>query len=338
VEGSCPDGRGVFLDDDLRGSVYGLYLSGGTSCPATRLWRVFPVDTAAHGNVRVRVDLKMMQFHEYSGPVNLRVYAGMPPTYDQVVVGNHVFAPGPFVENNALGGGATSVQPLGTWVSFTSDDLSPLIPAGTSALRLEFWIPGGGVYGWARLHGVRLVLDDALVPAAIVETDRVSGIAPLQVQFTGRCGAMPCVRGLWDFGDGSPAYLSAGGGSTAIGESVSFAFPKPGTYHVSFTGEDGLGAARSTVTTITVVNAAPTVEIAAMPDSGSAPLAVSLSALASDSDGTVVDYAWDLGDGASASSASLQHVYSSPGTYRVSVTVTDDKGGTATAVYVLLVT
>ena len=48
----------------------------------------------------------------------------------------------------------------------------------------------------------------------------------------------------------------------------------------------------------------------------------------SDSDGTIVDYAWDFGDGALGSGESTTHSYSQPGTYTVTLTVTDDDGAT----------
>ncbi|NMA31185.1 MAG: PKD domain-containing protein, partial [Candidatus Methanofastidiosa archaeon] len=43
-----------------------------------------------------------------------------------------------------------------------------------------------------------------------------------------------------------------------------------------------------------------------------------------DSDGTIVNYSWDFGDGGSSLGAIVSHVYSSPGTYTVSLTVTDN--------------
>ena len=46
----------------------------------------------------------------------------------------------------------------------------------------------------------------------------------------------------------------------------------------------------------------------------------------SDSDGTIVDYAWDFGDGTLGSGESTTHSYSQPGTYTVTLTVTDDDG------------
>lgn len=49
----------------------------------------------------------------------------------------------------------------------------------------------------------------------------------------------------------------------------------------------------------------------------------------SDSDGTIVAYAWDFGDGATSDQAKPSHTYATNGTYNVKLTVTDDRGKTS---------
>ena len=55
------------------------------------------------------------------------------------------------------------------------------------------------------------------------------------------------------------------------------------------------------------------------------------SAGSSDSDGQIVSYSWNFGDGASSSAASPAHVYTAAGNYTVALTVTDDDGASSTA-------
>lgn len=49
-----------------------------------------------------------------------------------------------------------------------------------------------------------------------------------------------------------------------------------------------------------------------------------------DSDGTIVSYLWDFGDGTTSTSATAQHLFPTIGTYTVRLTVTDELGATGT--------
>ncbi|MFZ4668795.1 MAG: PKD domain-containing protein [Microthrixaceae bacterium] len=71
----------------------------------------------------------------------------------------------------------------------------------------------------------------------------------------------------------------------------------------------------------------PVASFTATPPKGEFPLAVSFDAGASsDSDGTIVDYAWTFGDGTSASGVTAEHTYTAIGTYTATLFVTDDDG------------
>ncbi|XBB70006.1 PKD domain-containing protein [Nocardioides sp. WV_118_6] len=51
-----------------------------------------------------------------------------------------------------------------------------------------------------------------------------------------------------------------------------------------------------------------------------------------DADGTVTSWAWTFGDGGTGTGAQPDHVYSAPGTYQVTLTVTDDDGASTALV------
>jgi PKD repeat protein len=87
------------------------------------------------------------------------------------------------------------------------------------------------------------------------------------------------------------------------------------------------------------VNIAPLITASATPDSGSAPLTVSFSAGAMDSDGAIASYLWTFGDGASSERRVAIYTYQAPGIYMAKLLVTDDMGATAdTVVHVQVVT
>ncbi len=78
------------------------------------------------------------------------------------------------------------------------------------------------------------------------------------------------------------------------------------------------------------VNQPPVAE-ANGPYSGETGVTVSFSSAGStDSDGTIVSYLWDFGDGNTSTSANPNHTYTTEGNYTVSLTVADDDGATGT--------
>ena len=64
---------------------------------------------------------------------------------------------------------------------------------------------------------------------------------------------------------------------------------------------------------------------------------VAFTATGADSDGDTLTYAWDFGDGGTASTKDAMHTYTAAGTYTAKVTVSDGKGGTASATLTVVV-
>jgi hypothetical protein len=65
--------------------------------------------------------------------------------------------------------------------------------------------------------------------------------------------------------------------------------------------------------------------------SGDAPLTISFTGAGESPCGGIVGYAWDFGDGATASEQDPAHTFLTPGTHAVTLTVTDEHGHEATA-------
>ena len=100
-------------------------------------------------------------------------------------------------------------------------------------------------------------------------------------------------------------------------------------------GCNGNGGSTPSITT----NQSPTAIFTATPTSGVAPLEVSFNASSSsDSDGSIISYAWDFKDGYTGTGQTINHTFSSIGSYNVLLTVTDDKGATSSTTKNITVT
>jgi PKD domain len=81
-------------------------------------------------------------------------------------------------------------------------------------------------------------------------------------------------------------------------------------------------------------NQAPVASFEATPGSAGSPTQFDASG-AADPDGSIVSYDWDFGDGTVARDGgpSPQHTYTAPGTYTVTLVVTDNEGASTTTIF-----
>ncbi|WP_131106063.1 LamG domain-containing protein [Ornithinimicrobium sufpigmenti] len=126
----------------------------------------------------------------------------------------------------------------------------------------------------------------------------------------------------WGFGDGA----------TGTGLMATHTYAAAGTYEVSLVVTDDEGASALSSVSVTVQeppqNQAPTAQLTVSVSD----LTVSVDGSESlDTDGQVVAYDWDFGDGEQASGQTASHTYAAAGTYTVTLSVTDDDGATGTA-------
>jgi subtilisin family serine protease/chitodextrinase len=133
----------------------------------------------------------------------------------------------------------------------------------------------------------------------------------------------------WDFGDGS-------GGS---GMNASHTYAAAGSYSVKLTVTDDDGATGETTRSVVVTSPAANTPPSASFTFSCSGLNCSFNGSgSSDGDGSIVNYAWNFGDGGSAAGSTASHTYAAAGTYTVGLTVTDDDAATGTTSQAVTVT
>lgn len=160
-------------------------------------------------------------------------------------------------------------------------------------------------------------------PAPPLPTFTVStstGIAPLSVTFSNTSTGASSYN--WTFGDPTS--------STAA--SPVHVFNTAGTYTVTLTAS-GAGGSATAATTITVAPPLPRAAFKASAGSGTAPLKVTFS----NSSTNATSYYWTFGSDGSSTGRTVSYVFTTPGTYLVTLTATGPSGhdSTSTTITVL---
>ena len=174
--------------------------------------------------------------------------------------------------------------------------------------------------------GLGQVESDNQAPVAQAAAAPVVVQAFQSVSFTGSTSSDPdgdAITHAWQFGDG--------GTSTAA--DPTHAYTLPGTYDAVHTVTDPGGLTDAVSVSITVTelpdgNLPPTASFTATPTVGVAPLSVNFDASASDDpEDSSLTYTWSYGDGMpDGSGVNATHVFSSVGTFTVTLRVTDEAG------------
>jgi PKD repeat protein len=132
----------------------------------------------------------------------------------------------------------------------------------------------------------------------------------------------------WNFGDGT----------NAAGITANHSYADDGIYAVRLTVTDDDGATASTTAVKTVLNRLPVASFTESAETINIGETITFNASESyDSDGYIVDYFWDFGEGSNATGVVVSHAYSYNGTYTVTLTVTDDDGATASTTAIMTV-
>ena len=133
----------------------------------------------------------------------------------------------------------------------------------------------------------------------------------------------------WDFGDGE---------TSTQGPTTTHTYAAAGTYQVKLTVTDNSGLPNVITNSVTVEtpNTAPTAAFSTSVDG----LTLSVDGSTStDPDGAITGYSWNWGDGTpDTTGRTASHTYGAAGDYTVTLTVTDNRGGTATTTETVTVT
>ena len=156
-------------------------------------------------------------------------------------------------------------------------------------------------------------------------------VAP-SAAFTSSCAGISCTfdaTGSTDSDGTVQSYeWTFSDGDEAGGPNPRKDFADTGTYDATLTVTDDGGLTSSVTHQVSVVkpNVPPTADFTATCDYLECHLDATTS---TDSDGTIDHYAWDFGDGKTGTGNVTDHVYDTPGTYTITLVVTDDDSATA---------
>jgi parallel beta-helix repeat protein len=172
-------------------------------------------------------------------------------------------------------------------------------------------------------------------PAAALTVTPASGFINLAVTANASAStdtdATPIANYKFDFGDGS-AVVGPQPAATAT-----HTYTKTGTFTVTVTVTDTAGLASSATATVSVTDAPPVANLTTSPSSIRVGSSVTASGAGStDTDATpIATYTFDFGDGTPPvgpqTSPTVNHTYTTPGTFTVTLTVTDTAGNSSSA-------
>ncbi len=167
------------------------------------------------------------------------------------------------------------------------------------------------------------VQDDYETPTAEAGTDR-SSLTGEALSFDGSASQASAGSTLvayeWDF--------ESDGVIDATGAKPSRVFPLMGSYTVTLRVTDSLGETSTDTLTVTVLNREPTASFNHTPLEPTVFQTIQFRDNSTDPDGNVTAWAWDFGDGTASTQEDPTHKYADRGSYTVTLTVTDNDGGT----------
>lgn len=235
------------------------------------------------------------------------------------------------------GAGAAKVAALATNTSryalFGYESGASMVGMNAPARRAAVFLWGDtatflNASGW-QLFDAAVYWDTSITPPVANAGGPYYATAATNIQFDGSSSYDSdgtIVSYSWDFGDGQ----------SGTGINPSHAYAASGLYNVTLTVTDNVGGTSRATASVSISNQAP-VANAGGPYSGPVNASIQFNGAAStDSDGTIVNYRWDFGDGGDISTAegsTPTHTYVNGGYYTATLTVTDNQGAIASTIF-----
>lgn len=220
---------------------------------------------------------------------------------------------------------ATAAEPV-NWQSTVTDSFTGLQTAGSVAI--SSYVSSGSTNAPIVLRLTDFSARSTTVPPAN---------SPPIARLTVNCTNLLCSAdgtGSTDT-DGTIASYSWnwGDGTVTTGATSSHSFAGAGTRTVTLTVTDNQGGTDTATGTANPTAPAPAnVAPTAVFSVTCADLGCSADGTAStDTDGTIASYSWNWGDGTVTTGVMSSHTYPAAGSFAVTLTVTDDRGGTNTS-------
>lgn len=223
-----------------------------------------------------------------------------------------------------LNGTPVAVIPIvgGTTLYTVTEDFAPVAAVGgryTVTLRAMNSVSPACGDTYVPFDISPLRLSYVLSPSAgFVGLSPLSGYAPLTVTLVASSTGVIGPSYDWEFGDGG----------TGSGKVTQHTYTVAGTYPVTLAVAGGGGPVVVARLAYVQVDApiSPTADFVGVPTAGSAPLLVVFTPTVS---GPASSYLWDLGDGNTSVVVAPSHIYTAPGSYTVTLTVSGSGGSDA---------
>ncbi len=254
-----------------------------------------------------------------------------------------------YVQN--VGQGTVTFDPTGSVYinGVLQDGLSSSDFGGTTTLSPEATATINTGTAWAAGITIKIVTTDGTFAEFTISGNSYTSVGN-SIDFPAADFAMstsaPNVGQLVSFTDMSIAGSSTinqwswsfGDGTTSTIQDPSHAYSTPGAETVTLTVTDANGNASTATHSLTVNDYnSPTASFTFAPTTPNIGQTVTFTDISTQGSGTINQWSWSFGDGASSTAQNPTHAYSTPGLETVTLTVTDINGKTNVATHALTV-